>query len=269
MRKAFVSILAGLTLGAVLTGGAFAQARENTVIVDIGPTIFGLAMAGALDGMLSDAAEDANEDSDAGASGGSSGFGIAVQYERQITKKFSVAGRFAYVGLGLGMSMSTDDAEAKIEGKISSISIDAHGRYYPAGRTFFLDGALGYANMTTSVSGKYREYDFVNGRKVLVNEEEPISFAAPRNFFKFGAKLGWRLAFGDAIKFVFEPALGYDVGIGGGDLIGTKFQKWARDNDADVFSDDDVKSLDDAWKILESVVFVGGPRISLSFGCSF
>jgi hypothetical protein len=269
MKKAFVSILAGLTCGAVLTSGAFAQ--ENTVTVDIGPTIFGLAMAGVLDDMLSSAAKGANEEvSNASASGGAGGFGIAVQYERQITEKFSAAGRFSYVGLNMGMSMGTEDAEADVEFKISSISIDAHGRYYPTGGTFFLDGALGYADMATSISGKYREYEtgFL-GNKVS-GPAEPISFAAPRNFFKFGAKLGWRLAFGDAIKFVFEPALGYDfVGFGGGALIGTKFRQWSLDNDADVFSDDDVKTLDDAWKILESVVFVGGPRISLSLGCGF
>jgi hypothetical protein len=267
MRKAFVSILAGLTLGAVLTSGAFAQ--ENTVTVDVGPTIFGLAMAKALDAQLNSMANEANDNSEAQGTAGSSGFGIAVQYERQITPQLSAAVRFAYVGLKLGMSVSAEDADANVTEEISAISIDAHGRFYPTGGPFFLDGALGYANMTTSIGGKFREYQRV-GVIQVVDKEQSISFDAPRSFFKFGAKLGWRIAFGDGIRFVFEPALGYDIGIVGvGDLIGTKFRQWAKAHDADVFSDDDVKTLDDGWKMLESFIFVGGPRLSLSFGCNF
>ncbi|MDR0322389.1 MAG: hypothetical protein LBI28_12885, partial [Treponema sp.] len=104
-----------------IAGGAFAQEAEtttgttpqndvasvktpkNTITVDIGPTIigFGIKAAGK---MISDGEEGMS----------SSGFGIGAQYERQIFDKFTVAGRFAYLGGGIGFSDGGDSAAVKL-----------------------------------------------------------------------------------------------------------------------------------------------------------
>jgi len=88
-------VLTGLAIGAIATGGAFAQ--EHTVTVDIGPMLMGALFAGAGD-MLGEGAS-------------ASGFGIAPQYEYQLTENFTVGGRFAYMGLGMSVSESNSDGD--------------------------------------------------------------------------------------------------------------------------------------------------------------
>jgi len=249
--------LIGLTL-VVVTGGAFAQA--STVTVDIGPAIVGLALSGALDAMLNDAAGD---DPDA-PNTSSTGFGIGVQYERQLTEQYSVGVRFAYLGLGVGMSVSNSYERFNVTEDFTAYAIEVHGRLYPSGRAFFWDGALGYANMTTSATGNYIERNYTGA----IVRNESLSFDAPRHFFKIGAKLGWRVVFGEGEGFVLEPALGYDVALGGGDTMGKQMKKWADNHNASM-TEQDAKELDDAMGILEQTIFVGGPRVSISFGYRF
>jgi hypothetical protein len=229
-------------LAIFIAGGAFAQEAEesmpmNTITVDIGPTIIGIGM-GVAGRMLSGDEEGLS----------SSGFGIGLQYERQIFDQFSVAGRFAYLGGGIGYS----EDGSSLGMKLSSFSLEAHARFYPGkARTFFLDGMLGYANMAVAFDGTFVNDD---GKK------ENVDFKVSRGFFKLGGKLGWRVDFGKPGGFIFEPSLGYYAGIGLGDTLGEKLSKEL---------DEDVTELDEIFSLIQNFIFVGGPRISLAFGWRF
>jgi len=143
-----VLVLAVLAAGGVFAQAEFAEMAKNTITVDLFPLVEGLAI-GAVGDMIG------------GGSGlSSSGFGIAAQYERQLTKKLSVAGRFFYLGGGVGYSASETDPSTGVTLNtglgidISSFAIEGHARFYPWGKTFFLDGMLGYAGMSVKFSGK-------------------------------------------------------------------------------------------------------------------
>jgi hypothetical protein len=185
----------------------------------------------------------------------SSGFGIAAQYERQIGENFSVGGRFAYLGGGLGLADEAEGLKAVLEMKITSFSLEGHTRYYPFGETFFLDGMLGYANMAATFSGGVIGTDNL-GLKV----KESVSFTGSRSYFKFGAKIGWRVSFNSEGGFTFEPSFGYYGGAGLGDTIGKKLS-------ADIGKD--ISALDEMFDILENAIFIGGLRLSLGFGWRF
>ncbi|MCL2382382.1 MAG: hypothetical protein FWC64_12490 [Treponema sp.] len=84
---------------------------------------------------------------------------------------------------------------------------------------------------------------------------------ASRGYFKFGAKIGWRIDFGNPDGgFVFTPSLGWYGGVG----TGNSLRQRASANAGEDFSD-----WDDFFMILENFVFVGGPRLALSFGWRF
>jgi hypothetical protein len=240
------------------TAGAFANESDdsspkNTVTVDFGPTIIGAAI-GTVGSLMGDG-------EDTGVS--TSGFGIGVQYEYQLFHNLSLAGRFAYLGGGIGISMSDGPLKASVEARIDSISIEAHARYYPLGQTFFLDGMLGFASITLGLKGE-----------VIVDDEsgKPIKMGAdlgvPRGYFKLGAKIGWRIDFGSPGGFVFEPSFGYYAGAGLGDTFGTLIAKKLNET---MNSDQDLgtEGLDQVFGLAESYVFAGGPRFSLSFGWKF
>jgi hypothetical protein len=232
-----------LVLAVVIAGGAFAQTAQNTVVVDIGPTIIGAAI-----GVLGDMA--------GGGEGlSSSGFGLAAQYERQILEKFSVAGRFAYLRGGVGI-VDEGPPRAQAELVLSSFSIEGHARYYPRGRTFFLDGMLGYANMAVGISGEMSVTDEVTGQKKV----EKASMNMSQGFFKYGAKLGWRICFGKDGGFTFEPALGWSGGVGLGDTIGKQLSKELGG---------EVGDFDTVFEMIKNYIFVGGPRVTLAFGYRF
>jgi hypothetical protein len=155
-----------------VAGAAFADSNDenispkNTVTGDVGPTAYLLIFSGLINSSATGA------------------FGIAAQYERQITEKASVTGRLEYGIMGIyGLDLNRV--------MMSFISLEGHGRFYPWERLFFLDGTFGYANAST-------EYNTTNGR---VN---PLT-----HFLKFGGKLGWRIDFGKPGGFVLEPAIGY------------------------------------------------------------
>jgi hypothetical protein len=243
MKKSVLALL----LAAVVVAGAFAQedfesVPKNTVTVDIGPIFVG-AMIGQLGKLMGDDGPS------------TSGFGIAAQYERQIFERFSVAGRFAYLGAGLGITEEGDYGEEVTVGlNFKSFSLEGHARYYPFKKTtFFLDGMLGYAYMSSAFSGE-----------VVVKEEgyksdKPVNFTASRNFIKLGAKIGWRFDFGKPGGFTFEPSFGYYYGFGIGDTVEKQLEKKL---------EAEVEGID-TFKMLENYLFIGGPRLTLSFGWRF
>jgi hypothetical protein len=226
----------------------------NTVTVDIGPTIIGAAIGVAGDAIGGE--EGLN----------SSGFGIAAQYERQILENLTVGGRFAYLGGGIGISMGTVEeqgvnVDTSLSMNISSFSVEGHVRYYPWAQTFFLDGMLGYANMSADFSGS------VVVSENNIKQKESISFNASRSYFKLGAKIGWRVDFGEPGGFIFEPSFGWYGGIGLGDTLGKQLtDDINRQMNGDV---EEMGELDFAFSILENFIFVGGPRFALSFGWRF
>lgn len=235
MKKSFLI----LAFAVIFAGVGFAQDFEsmpkNTVTVDIGPTLLSIGWQQLMNSATS------------GTGAKTSSFGIGAQYERQFSEKVSFGGRFAYLKFGIGQ----DDFNLAV----SSFSIEGHVRYYPGASVFFVDGMLGYANMAIGISGS-GDVEKADGRTV----EEKMNYNIPRDYLKLGVKLGWRVDFGNPGGFVFEPALGWSLGVGLGDTLGTKLSKKI---------DGDATSLDVLFWYAEQFLFVGGPRLSLSFGWRF
>jgi hypothetical protein len=218
---------------------------KNTIIVDFGPLIGPVMVSSVYTGIINalpDAPVDINF----------FGFGIAAQYERQIFEKFSAGGRFAY--MGFNFSDNNEGLKAVLEMKAHSFSLEGHARYYPFGKTFFLDGMLGYANVSINSSGEIIVTDAVgNASKISA------SLAVSRNYFELGAKLGWRVNFDREGGFTFDSSVGYYGGIGFGDTLGKKI---SHEIGADVINEKVVA-------VFENLIFVGGPRLGLAFGWRF
>jgi hypothetical protein len=242
----FVMVIIVLASAGVFAQSDFASMAKNTFTIDVGPTIVGLAFGTA--------AEIIGEE---GLS--TSGFGIAGQYERQLSRSLSVAGRFAYLTADMGILVeeTTEGGSGRLKTDMSlkSFSAEGHVRLYPLGDTFFLDGMVGYANLKTDLSGSIKIVES-SGR----TETESISFDMSRNYIKLGAKLGWRMSFGRNGGFTFEPAIGYSFGIGLGDTIGKKLKDKFEGEAAD---------FDEVFSLIENYVFIGGPRVTLAFGYRF
>ncbi|MDR2434754.1 MAG: autotransporter domain-containing protein [Treponema sp.] len=227
-----------LVLGVVLSASLFAQMPEkHTITVDVGPTIIGVAVGATLGAV--------------GEGLNGSGFGIAGQYEFQPWQRFSVAARFAYLGITASYDPVTMD--------MKSYSIEGHGRFYPFGGAFFLDGMLGFANFNLSGSGSA--------------EGVSANIGTNMNYFKLGAKLGWRIDFGRPGGFVFEPAFGYSAGIGDKSNISVsaggipqEYQDMANDMANSAVGG---SGLDDMIDTVADYIFVGGPRMTLAFGWRF
>jgi hypothetical protein len=273
-KKIFLVLL----IAAFAAAGAFAQEEAesaapapvsysgdlgpmNTVTADIGPLIIGLAFWAVGDMMNS------GEGDDPGVS--TSGFGIGIQYERQIFDNFSVAGRFAYLGVTAGMSDSYYDEDAHVnvgtslEASITSFSIEAHARWFPfAKRVFFLGGMLGYGYLSFGGSGSIVGEDSETGQ----NEKWEVSESFSRSYLKLGAKLGWRIDFGRPGGFTFEPSFGWSGAIGLGDTFGKQLTAYFKEQGE---GEGDFSDFDEAFSILEQFIFIGGPRLTLSFGWRF
>ena len=238
-----------LVLVLFLAGWSFAQTDfrsmpKNTITVDIGPTFIGLAV-----GVAGNVLEKAMGDDDFDFN--TSSFGIGVQYERQILESFSVAGRFAYLRFGAGLSFQEGGARARADADLSSISAEGHARFYPFWkRAFFLDAMLGYGNLSLDLDGSV----------IADGVAENISERVSRHYLKFGGKLGWRIDFGKQGGFVFEPSFGFNGAVGLGDTIGKKVGQ---------IVEGEVDGLDEGIRMLENFVFIGGPRLSLAFGWRF
>jgi len=247
-----------LILAAIVSGGVFAQTDfesvpKNTVVVDVGPTIAGLALGSMISTF-------------AGEGVSSSGFGIGVQYERQILRELSVAGRFAYMGVGFSMGDSFEDAGVTVKTELGlnldTISAEAHARFYPSGETFFLGGMLGFGTLSATFSGSFAAKDNNTGE----HEKVDLSFTASRGYLKLGARIGWRISFGRQGGFTFEPSLGWDFAFGLGDTMGQALQKEVEKKTGEGV---DMSAMDEMFYFLENLIFVGGPRLTLAFGWRF
>jgi hypothetical protein len=248
-EKMVKNVLLMLILAVIVVGGVFAQTDfasmpKNTITVDVGPTIVGLAFK-----QIGNVLENLLEDTPGF---DSTGFGIAAQYERQLFKLLSVAARGAYLGVGLkGDNIMGSGVSGELD--LTTVSVEGHFRFYPfSGRTFFLGGMAGYGYFAMDLSGSVA---------TVGQSNEPVTFIASRNYTKFGERVGWRIDFGRPGGFVFEPSLGYDHVIGLGGTFGKKLQE--------EISGVDRGKVDGAFKILENYLFVGGPRVTLAFGWRF
>jgi hypothetical protein len=234
------------------------RAPPNTLTVDLGPTVVGAVFSFIGDMLKTD--EDIREITDAIHS---SGFGIALRYDRQISEKWGVGGRFSYIGCSLQI---WDEEEfpgggtetLSLDMSLFSFSLEAHVRYFPfKKRVFFVDGMLGYG---------YLEVDFLGDLVITASggskNKGELAFTASRNYFKYGIKLGWRIDFGVPGGFVFEPSFGYYGSVAFGKTIGEQVLGEIEDGQTDY-------GFDGAFKTLEDFIFVGGPRLSLAFGWRF
>jgi hypothetical protein len=254
MAKKSIIVLALVIL---IGGTAFAE-PSNTLTVDIGPTIFGAAFSGLGKSIYNLYGDPDEIDFNA------SGWGIAAQYEHQFNQWFSLAGRFAYAKATGDVTKSEEiiilifptlgTATADID--ISSISAEAHFRVYPFGGFFFLDAMLGYGNMTADIQGEA----FVSLGPFSSPSIEVLSLNTTRHYIKYGAKLGWRMDFGQPGGFIFEPSIGYSFMYGFGDSMSRRVVNAVNG---------DVGDIENLIDMAERFVLVGGPRISLAFGWRF
>jgi len=206
--------------------------NANIITVDFGPTIIGIVIGSLPVGKEVDL----------------SGFGISMQYERQLFERLSIAGRFAY----LGSTVERSDNDTKFTIDLSSFSLEAHPRVYPFGGSFFLDGMLGFANMSLGLKGDI---------KTKSDNSEPISGSVSRGYFKSGVKLGWRADFGEPGGFIFEHSYGWYNASGTGKTMGKQIEKKVGEEiDSDV---------DKMFSAFEDYIFVGGPRVTFAFGWRF
>ena len=120
MKRCSTKHTIALILGFLLFAGGTVFADEeiplpkNTIIIDVGQTAFLLLLTGIMN---------TNPDNEAYA------FGIATQYERQITERTSAALRFEY-----GVF---DMSDVDLKWNMSSFSAQGHGRFYPTQGVFF------------------------------------------------------------------------------------------------------------------------------------
>jgi len=246
MKRGMFGLLAVLLVlsgPAALFGSTEAEEPvKNAVAFDTGPLMIGVGMGRLL------------EKTDSNGSVLSLGFGL--QYERQLSSKFSFSGRGAYMGFNYERTYTSSGDTLTLGMGLHSYSIEAHVRSYPFGRTFFFDGMLGYGQIISRFWGdeEYTE----NG----VKKTSSVDFSAARSYFKPGIKIGWRLcAGGDYSKgFVFEPSLGYAWSIGIGKTLG---ERVVENISGDSFY------LDEIYDPFENYIFMGGPKVSLNFGYRF
>jgi len=238
-----------LIIAVLVAGGAFAQ--SNTITVDVGPYIVGLAlvnMTSTLTSMIENVGSiDLN------------GFSIAGQYERQIFRQFSVAARGVYGKYTVGINFIDEETGIRALANTGLVSwaAEGHARFYPLGDTFFLDGMLGFSQLSADLSGRF----IVDVGSVSI--DKPALVSESSNYLKFGGKLGWRISFGRNGGFTFEPAIGYYAGIPLGDALGKKISASLTQQTGGQVP------IDEEFDLLEKYIFVGGPRVTLSFGYRF
>jgi len=181
--------------------------------------------------------------------------------------------------------------KAKLEAELSIWSIEAHPRLYPFGGSFFLEGMLGYASLSTDFKGEAIASVKVKIPDELADFDIPgladtsykvgVKFKASRGYLKYGGKLGWRADFGKPGGFIFEHALGFYGASGLGnktivDQLATNIEETVINNPPPGISIDkekgvevDTKKFNDAFGLLEKFIFVGGPRYTFAFGWRF
>lgn len=243
-----------LIIAAFVAGGAFAQTSfssmaKNTITVDVGPTILGMA-AGMLPNFMPDL-KDLNP----------TGLGFAAQYERQLSKPLSVAGRFSYMNVSAEMKQHESGYTIKTGIAVGSLSAEGHVRFYPFAETFFLSGMVGYANLNGDLSAK--PYDS-SGTEVNISSFKPVSITPSSSYVKYGIGLGWRISFGRNGGFTFEPSVGYSLVT----VIGPTFEKQIKDGFKSYSGTEVDMDMGDIFPMIDQFG-VGGPRVSLSFGYRF
>jgi len=235
-------------------GGAFAQrgswpTANNTITVDIAPTIacFAIGPLGSMVGsvLTADSIKEIK----------TVGFGVAAQYERQLIRQLSVAGRVVFGIPEVGFTYNDSGITADPYLKMTSLAAEAHVRFFPFGDTFFLDGMAGYANLTADLSGSV----VYSGTKQKATAKESS------DYLKFGGKLGWRIGFGYNGGFTFEPSIGWYLGMPLGKALGEKVS----DSLSKQLGGNKVPGIEEAFNTLETYAFIGGPRLSLAFGYRF
>jgi hypothetical protein len=233
-----VLILLIFISGAAFAQQDFASMPKNTVSVDIGPTFLGISF-----GMLSSLI-------DMG-SASTTGFGIGAQYERQLFPWMSVGARYAYLGFGFGLEERYGGDTVTLNMDLATHNPEAFVRLYPFSGAFFASASAGWQIFSAGFSGQ----------AVIGGSQQRVSFTASRNYIKFGGKLGWRIDFGRPGGFIFEPSFGWDFpGIGMGETIGAQLTTEVGG---------EVEGFNEVFQILETFIFVGGPRVTLSFGWRF
>jgi hypothetical protein len=238
-----------LIIAVLAAGGAFAQ--NNTVTVDFGPTIAGLVV-GPLSSTITPKVDNVSDIHP-------SGFSIAAQYERQLLRQLSVAGRFVYGGPKVDFTYTDDGIPATPKLSLTSLAVEGHARLYPFGETFFLDGMLGYARLSTELSGKV--VAMIGSIPVAMDAKA----SAENNYLKFGGKLGWRMSFGNNGGITLETAIGYYAGTALGDDLGKKVAASLKES----IGEYKVVDIADYFTLLEKYVLIGGPRVTVAFGYRF
>jgi len=249
-------VLLVLIITMLAAGGAFAQndfasMAKNTVTVDLGPTVAGLIagpLSSSLDSMLDNVSDIKTK-----------GFGIGAQFERQLSRPFSVALRGVYGNYNADFTYTDDGVPATPVLKLTTWAVEGHVRFYPFGETFFLDGMVGFAQLSADLSGSV--VAMIGG--VPVNKS--ASASASDNYIKYGAKLGWRISLGNNGGLTLEPAIGYYLGNALGDKLGEKISSSLKAS----IGEYRVVDIADQFKYLENFVFIGGPRVTLAVGYRF
>ncbi len=162
--------------------------------------------------------------------------GTGIQYERQLSGYFGLAGHLGYTGI-YGFDTGS---------YISSFAAEGHIRYYPWQKTFFLNAMVGYGNLIAQFDGS----------KIDLS-----------HYFKVGGKLGWRIDFGEPGGLVLEPSFGYYGAIGQTNMsVEPNFEP-----NGDNFFANIVSSIFEAVMLeyLAKFILVGGPRFSLCLGYRF
>jgi hypothetical protein len=239
-----------LIIAVLAARGAFAQ--SNTVTVDFGPTIAGLVvnpLSSTIESKLDNIASDIK----------TSGFSIAAQYERQLLRQLSVAARFVYGGPKADFTYTDDGISARPNLSLTSLAVEGHARFYPFGETFFLDGMLGYAHLSTKLSGT------IVAMVGSVPFEKEAKASAENDYFKFGAKSGWRITFGKTGGFTLETAIGYYAQKALDDDLGKKIMTSLKGQ----LGGYSVFDFSEYFTLLEQYVLVGGPRVTLALGYKF
>lgn len=101
----------------------------NEITLDIGPLFVPLFLSDFLDEIYAE----------------TKGFGLKAGYDRKLSGHFSAGAEFAFI---------TTRAEGEsFEAVINSIDAGIHGRYYPWGKTFYLQAGLGLVSFNFDIDG--------------------------------------------------------------------------------------------------------------------
>lgn len=135
MKKCIVFFVFVITVFQAATarenGQAQVTARKapNEITVDIGPLFVPLFLSDFLEEIYAD----------------TRGFGLKAGYDRMVSGHFSAGAEFAFI---------TAQAEGEsFEAAINSIDAGIHGRYYPWGKTFYLQAGFGIVSFNFDIDG--------------------------------------------------------------------------------------------------------------------